>query len=206
MNLKVLGDALDHWKGSIFAFLREGHVLQNFAIDTMISDPNGWTRRDQEVFARVLRVPISELIQHHASLENREAYFGEISHSGDLFLDPDIGIATSKRVKNLKQYVLPVEIGSLLNMSSGRLLAIYQHVRGQKVTHRVDQINSLLETFIGEFGWCSYESGGVAMLFFSRDAARTNGVADCFTNLLGHRAGQRIRSSKPSVQAKALGL
>jgi hypothetical protein len=199
VNLKVLGDALDHWKGSICAFLREGRVLQDFAIDAMVSDPRGWTRRDQEVFARVLRVSVSELIQHHASLNDREAYFGEISHSGDLFLDPDIGIAIGKRVKNRKQYVLPAEISSLLGISNGRLLTIYQHVRGQKVVHRVDQIVGMLETCIGEFGWCSYESGGVAMLFFSRDTGRINSVADCFKNLLGHRAEGRIRSSTASV-------
>lgn len=199
MNLKVLGDALDHWKGSMCAFLREGHVVQDFAIDAMVSDPSGWTPRDQEAFARVLRVSVSELIQHHASLDDREAYFAEISHSGDLFLDPDIGIATGKRVKDRKQYVLPVEISSLLGISNGRLLAIYQHVRGQKVVHRVDQIVGMLKTCIGEFGWCSYESGSVAMLFFSRDAGRIKCVADCFKNLLGHRAEGRIRSSADSV-------
>jgi hypothetical protein len=33
MNLTFLGDALDHWKGSIFESLQKGGILPDFAVD-----------------------------------------------------------------------------------------------------------------------------------------------------------------------------
>jgi hypothetical protein len=194
VNLKYLGDALDHWKGSLLSLLRGGNALSNFAVDPMASDLTSWGPDDCEVFMRLMRITSSELIRHQASLNNRTAYFREISHAGDLFLDPDTGVATG-RVENQRCYVFPSEVGWILDASRGRLLAIYQHVRAQKVTLRVDQVLETLKGSIGNFGWCSYESGSAAMLFFSRDADRTMSVEDCFRNFLGRHAAGRIRST-----------
>lgn len=38
LNLRFLGDALDHWKGSIFERLRDGGIVQNFAVDAAKAD------------------------------------------------------------------------------------------------------------------------------------------------------------------------
>lgn len=46
-------------------------------------------------------------------LTSRNRYFAEIQHQGDLFLDPDTGIATG-RVAHPEHYVRPREIWSLL--------------------------------------------------------------------------------------------
>jgi len=96
--------------------------------------------------------------EFYQSLLDRPRYFEEIPNTGDLFLDPDTGIATG-RVKDRKQYILPYEIRTLLDVSGDRLLAVYQHVRGQKVSGRVDACLSRLGREIDGFGWCSYESG-----------------------------------------------
>src|SRR3989442_12369196 len=53
------------------------------------------------------------ILGHSAKLATRNRYFAEIHHKGDLFLDPDTGIATG-RVAHPEQYVQPMEIWWLL--------------------------------------------------------------------------------------------
>src|SRR3990172_1779207 len=127
MNLKYLGDALDHWKGSLFEYLANARVMREFAVDPMASDLLEWTKTDYSLFARLLRIDESQLILHHVTLHDRPRYFREITHKGDLFFDPDTGIATG-RVKNREQYIWPREIATLLDGSADRLLPVYQHV------------------------------------------------------------------------------
>jgi hypothetical protein len=183
----------------LLEYLREMGALRNFAVDPMASDLTSWTPDDYGVFVRLMRISRKELIEHHSSLVNRTAYFEEISHPGDLFLDPDTGIATG-RVNDRRCYVFPQEIGRLLDAPTGRLLAIYQHVRAKRVTDRLNEVLGTLERLIGSFSWCSYESGNVAMLFLSRDPARSQRVADCFKTVLGRHAAARIRSSTAPAQ------
>ena len=38
MNLKYLGDTLDHWKGSVFQILQEAKLLRNLEVDAMMTD------------------------------------------------------------------------------------------------------------------------------------------------------------------------
>ncbi len=190
MNLQFLGDALDHWKGALLASLREAKALRDFAVDPMASDIDQWRQEDLHLFARLLQVTPGQVIRHGASLQDRAGYFAEISHAGDLFLDPDTGVATG-RVK--KAHVSPSEIGQLLDASTSRLLVIYQHVRGMSVECRVNEVMNTLEHVIGVFSGCSYESGTVAMLFVARVHARTALVAEHFEALLGRHAAGRIR-------------
>ena len=131
MNLAFLGDALDHWKGSLFESLHKSGVLRNFAVDPMASDWAAWQPEDVSLFALLLRVDESKIVRHKVGLSNRKHYFDEIEHTGDLFLDPDTGIATGK-VKRINQHVKPLEIERLLR-GSERLLAVYRHVRAQSV-------------------------------------------------------------------------
>ncbi|MGA3204612.1 MAG: hypothetical protein ABSF12_19140 [Bryobacteraceae bacterium] len=181
MNLKFLGDALDHWKGSLFESLQQAGVLRNFAVDAMASDWPDWQPDDVALFTRLLRVQ-----------EYRKQYFDEIAHRGDLFLDPDTGIATGK-VKNRNQYVMPSEIGQLLR-GSDRLLAVYQHVSRQAVSERVGTVCSVLNKTCTECKWSSYESGSVAMMFFSRSQERVTEVRAHFQRSLGRHAIGRIRT------------
>jgi hypothetical protein len=195
LNLQFLGDALDHWKGSLFESLRMAEALRDFAVDPMASDLDSWRQEDFKLFARLLRITPAQIIRHRVTLEERVKYFGEISHRGDLFLDPDTGVATGP-VKKALRYVNPSEIGQLLNGSPNRLLIVYQHVRGQPVASRVDEVLDTLRHEIGGFSWCSYESGTVAMLFLARLPMRTAAIAEHFEALLGRHAAGRIRRSE----------
>jgi len=54
LNLNFLGDALDHWKGSLFESLQEAQVLRDFAVDPMASDLGSWNSDDFLILARLL--------------------------------------------------------------------------------------------------------------------------------------------------------
>ncbi len=190
LNLRFLGDALDHWKGSLFESLQAARALRNFAADPMASDLRLWKSEDFTVFANLLRLSPSQIIQHQVTLQQRAKYFAEISHRGDIFLDPDTGIATG-RMKTT--HVGPCEIGHLLDSPTDRLLVVYQHVRGHRVSIRVDAVLRVLQKEIGRFSWTSYESGTVAMLFLSRTPERTEQVASHFKSILGRHSSGRVR-------------
>ncbi|TSA10276.1 MAG: hypothetical protein D4R73_05460 [Deltaproteobacteria bacterium] len=193
MNLAFLGDALDHWKGSLFEPLQRDGILQNFAVDPMASDLASWTPEDFSLFSTLLRIDRSQIIPHNCTLADRKSYFAEIRHPGDLFLDPDTGVATGQRAASV-QHVSASEIATLLG-SSDRLLAIYQHVRAQRVSDRVDAVCRIIRDEMPEGRWCSYESGTVAMIFVARKSERTVAVAQHFAKLLGRHATGRIRVS-----------
>jgi hypothetical protein len=193
LNLRFLGDALDHWKGSLFESLQSARILRNFAVDPMASDLVSWRREDFRIFARLLHVWPTQIVQHVENLQKRSMYFAEISHQGDLFLDPDIGIATG-RVKS--EHVSPTEIRTFLDSPATRLLVVYQHVCGQKASDRVDAVLTVLQKKIGRCSWASYESSTVAMLFLSRTPERTEEVIDHFRGVLGSHAKGKVRSSR----------
>lgn len=193
MNLAFLGDALDHWKGSLFESLQQSAVLRDFAVDAMASDWTAWQPEDLALFARLLRVQPAQVIRHTVGLSSRSQYFSEIVHGGDLFLDPDTGVATGT-VKSIHQYIKPSEIAGLL-LPLDRMLAIYQHIRAQSVSARVDAVCRTLNCAIGSCHWTSYESGTVAMIFLSRSQPRTAAVAEHFGAVLGRHALGRVRTS-----------
>jgi hypothetical protein len=95
MNLQFLGDALDHWKGSVFETLPQQGVLRDFLVDPMASDAPKWNPADLKLFARLLRIEQHQLVNHrHDLCTDRAWYFAEIQPNGDLFMDPDTGIKT----------------------------------------------------------------------------------------------------------------
>ena len=191
MNLQYLGDALDHWKGSLFEYLQAQCVLRDFAVDPMATDRYEWNEADFSLFARLLRIKRSQIIPHEVSLLSRPQYFAEITHGGDIFLDPDTGIATS-RSSQIAKYVRPPELATLLRSAHGRVVVVYQHVRAQKTCARVDGCLNAIAKEIAT-GWCSYESSTVAMLFFCDEDERTHNIAKTLKELLGRHAERRVR-------------
>ena len=193
MNLRFLGDALDHWKGSLIGSLQDAGILRSLFLDPMASDATSWRPEDVEVYARLLRVDRSQIVEHRVNLNERDAYFHEIPSTDDLFLDPDTGIATGA-VREPTRYVTPPEVWRLFQVSENRLLLVYQHVRAQKVSDRVDKVLAALWHHSGgQCGWCSYESAGVAMLFLARQPERTAALVAHFHQLLGRHGKGRIR-------------
>ena len=194
MKLAFPGDAHDHWKGSLFESLQQSSVLRDFAVDPMASDWSDWKPEDVLLFTRLLRIDKSQLIPHNVCLASRMQYFCEIKHTGDLFLDPDTGIATG-RVKEDIWYVRPAEIELLLR-DSDRLLAVYQHgARGKIISQRVHEVCRVLNGAIDGCKWSSYESGTVAMMFLSGSHQRVAKVTTHFRRLLGRHAAGRIQTN-----------
>jgi hypothetical protein len=177
----------------MFEALQSAHIVRDFAVDAMASDLDEWSTKDFELFAKLLRIAPSQIIPHRQSLLQREAYFQEIKHKGDLFLDPDTGIATGRLTSQC--HLDPREVKQLLEANPDRLLAIYQHVRAQKVKKRVDCVLDAVKVQINALRWCSYESGTVAMLFLSLSENRHRQVSAHFSDTLGRHAMGRIRYS-----------
>lgn len=195
MNLEYLGDALDHWKGSLFEYLQSERVVRGLVVDPLYTDGDQWTDDDFALYACLLRIKPKQIIRHKASLADRASYFAEIRQNGDLFLDPDTGIATNG-ASPIAKYVKPTEVATLLQSCGSRLVAIYQHVRAQKTCTRVDGCLGAIRTIVADAGWCSYESPTVAMLFLCGDGRRTREVGEALRRLLGRHVERRVRWSK----------
>ena len=142
MKLQFLGDALDHWKGSVFETLQQQGVLRDFFVDPMASDAPAWKPADSKLFARLLRIEQRQL------------------------LDPDTGIKTGT-VKRIEQYLLPTELFEAMGRGENRIVVVYQHVRAKKTRERIEKVIATLNAKDGQFCCTSYESGTVAFLFLS---------------------------------------
>jgi hypothetical protein len=192
LNLRYLGDAFDHWKGSLFESLQQAAVLRDLAVDPLDTDPEDWEEADRALFARLLRIEQSNVVSHQQSLiAHREIYFQEITHQGDLFMDPDTGIATS-RGANASHYLRPAELHDLLDSQPDRVVAVYQHISHQRTRERISTVLSVLSSTNRHFACCSYESGTVAMLFLSQNLARASSIDLHFREFLGGQAERRI--------------
>jgi hypothetical protein len=194
MNLRFLGDALDHWKGSVFEGLQSSNVLEDFRVDAMASDIENWRHEDWSLFAKLVRVDESHIVQHEATLNrnHRGKYFDEISHSGDLFLDPDTGIRTGS-VKDPKQYLNPDELFSLMSYEPRRVVAVYQHVRAMRTRERCEAVLRVLRSAQSKPFYCvSYDSGNVTLIFLIFQQQRIKSVQKYFRDFLGSHADNRI--------------
>jgi hypothetical protein len=118
-------------------------LLNEIRIDAMATDSDMWSADHHKLYSQLLRIETSQLVQHNERLENRDAYFKEMSRSDDLFLDPDTGIATCDARKKT-QYLFPHEIHDLLSDDDKRVLVVYQLVRAQSVSVRVYNVMTAL--------------------------------------------------------------
>ena len=167
MKRDHLGDALDHWKGSLLESLREAHLLTDpFWVDAMVSD-HPWRNDEFAVYSNLLRVETQQIIAHKFPLmprQNRREYFSEIIERGpgDVFLDPDTGIA---RESKGKKHVTITEIDGLLRARPGQLVIVYQHKWHDTITSTCSDLIMELCGICASVQWCSYESTEAAMLF-----------------------------------------
>jgi len=192
MNRDFLGDAHDWMKGAIFRRLLEAKVIKNFAADPMSTDEEPWSPVEYELYAALLQVGPEQIIRHSCSLRGkRQAYFRELRHQGDLFLDPDIGIRTGSS-GSLYKYVRPSEVVELATQGSERLVIVYQHIRGQT---RSDRLAVVQNAFSGP-GNCLeaavYGSASVALVFAALDRRRVRMAHDVLRDFLGPYAEKRV--------------
>jgi hypothetical protein len=195
MNQRFLGDALDHWKGSLFETLQKAELLRTFQVDPMATDAHRWKSKDWALLARLLRLEGSwRIVRHRRDLrKDRVRYFSEIPSDGDLFLDPDTGIMTGyvKRVEQCN-YLHPRELLCLLQTNKRRIVVVFQAVRAQKTRARVEQVLKRLRRQNIPFCCVSYESATAAFLFFAHEKERVTAIRDWLQRFLGRHAGNRI--------------
>ena len=190
MNLRYLGDALDHWKGALLSHLVNEGQLTNLGVYPMATDAADWLPEDYALYAKLLRVPESAIVREPVRLGSRNRGFPNMHSVGDVFLDPDTGIATG-RVANRGQYATALDVCSFLSNGMNRVVAVYQHIRAK---HTRERVACILRTFPSPVFWSSYESGTVAMLFFSFADWRCDEVAVSMRRLLGRHATNRVFS------------
>lgn len=195
MHLNFLGDVLDHWKSSLFRILNEADVLADFAVDPMVTEQEDelWSASAAVIFARILCLKPEQILSHQVRLrEDRRAYFTEISHRGDLFLDPDVGIQTQGVRAEPEKYLKPLEVKDLLQINPYRLLIVFQFVRSRRVADRLKTIFAEVATKSAPLHGCAYKSGNAAMVFLAKERSRIRRVEACFESLLGEHAERRL--------------
>jgi len=185
MNLTHLGDALDHWKGSLIELIGG----KNLRVVPMFTDT--WNAQQIEAYARLLHVRPEDVLKRDTcfSSKSRKGYCCDLGEY-DLFLDPDTGIAADNKAS--EKHVSSTEIAGLLSVAPSRLLLIYQHASRKKDGIR-EKIN-LLRSAEGLKG-CdifAYDSGAVSMVVMSRDHERAHEALTRLKNLLGEFASARI--------------
>jgi len=189
MKLARLGDALDHWKGSLIELIGD----KRLRVVPMLTDRDRCTQQHFETYARLLhRKPEDVLKKEKGALfskRTRHGYFCDLEEH-DLFLDPDTGIASDKKAQ--KEHVSFSEIARLLSESRSRMLLIYQHASREKDGLR-EKLN-LLRSTEGLRG-CdifAYDSGAVSMVVISQNRGRSDKALARLKCWLGPVAATRI--------------
>jgi hypothetical protein len=207
MNSDHLGDAFDHWKGAIIQRLLEAKepLLEDIAVVPMITK-KAWGERTRKVYSglvcvdKVLRS--KKLFQYDkdkGKKEKREDYFKRIYYGGDLFLDPDTGVAISKNTYK-DEHVSLAEIEILLDdehdKRQDRVVMVYQQIRGKPKLHcRVQKIfNYPSKKTLGKpLHLTTYDCGSVAKLFFCKDRGRLKDIQKHLKKILGGDPRNRVQ-------------
>jgi hypothetical protein len=188
MKLTHLGDALDHWKGSLIELIG-GKRLR---VVPMFTDRDLWTEKQIGAYARLLHLRPEDVLKRDSrfSGKTRTSYFCDLGEH-DLFLDPDTGIAPDDKNAK-KEHVRISEIAGRLSAAPSRMLLIYQHASRDKDGLR-KKLNSLHST--DGLQGCdifAYDSGSVSMLVISQHHERARGALACLKSWLGPIAATRI--------------
>jgi hypothetical protein len=195
MNIRFLGDAFDHWKGSLLSSLLANDLLADLGIEPMLTDASAWTTQDIDSYRKLLRLSESIPIYHIDRTFKRPPgnYFDDIPTNGDLFLDPDTGVASQKASG---RHIAVAEVSHLCRQSDGerRVLVVYQHQwQGKTMRRTLDALTPLILDRATGLHACVYECGSVAMLFFSCCVKRPAAIHRHFRETLGPHAAERVR-------------
>ena len=177
MNIKHLGDALDHWKGCIIRSV-EKH-LHDLRVVPMFTDADvnkTWSPKRLRIYAELLHVDASDILHRRRRFESaeRESYFADSGGEYDLFIDPDTGIAPKSHFDG--QHIRPGDIALLLPDDTKRVLLIYQHSSREK-----DWVDACLRRVVRHEPhrtcWAfAYRGGDASMVFIARSRGRLNAM------------------------------
>jgi len=186
MRLQHLGDALDHWKGSLIELIGG----KNVHVVPMFTDDKPWTEEQIDAYARLLRIRPEDVLKKDGcfSGKTRTSYFCDLGEH-DLFLDPDTGIAPNDKKANEK-HVRSSEIAGLLSAGPSRMLLIYQHVSRSK--NGLKKKLNLLSKYLQGCGMFAYDSGSVSMVVIGRERDRVQHAMVRLKCWLGPTVSMRI--------------
>jgi len=188
MNLEYLGDAFDHWKGSLISILRP-RLICPLTVVPMATDAGNWTPEDWQAYRRLLHLGRADIICELPFAAMRDGYFEGVSRDRDIFLDPDTGIATGNA---RRKHVEIQELNGLLNGSKNRLLMIYQHSARNNFHLRLVDIAGHVQENIQGSHFAVYECRQVAMFFISLDRKRIRDIGKALRAYLIGTANWRI--------------
>jgi len=188
MNLDHLGDALDHWKGSLIELI----CTEGVRVVPMFTDRDRWTEQHIETYARLLHLRPEDILKKGErdlfSSKTRDTYFRDLGQH-DLFLDPDTGIAPDDKDAE-KEHIRTSEIAGLLSAGPSRMLLIYQHVSRSK--NGLKKKLNLLSKYLQGCGMFAYDSGSVSMVVISRERDRVQHAMVRLKCWLGPTVSMRI--------------
>jgi hypothetical protein len=193
MNSKYLGDALDHWKGSLFQRLRNEKLFDLY-VEPMITDPEPWSQELINLFVKMLCLDdTSRILNSDKTFHgDRNVYFNSIKHDGDLFVDPDTGVAIGSTITN--KHIKVNEIQLLLQKNQSRIIAVYQHkMQGKNMSDTLGDVIGFICKNMHPLSWTSYMSAHVAMIFISEDNDRIQEIREYHRTLFRPVAVKRIR-------------
>jgi hypothetical protein len=197
LNSKYLGDALDHWKGSLISLLVSKQLLQSVVVEPMITDSRPWSDDDFQTYKRLLGLKETNQICHKESTfpggssEEREDYFNKVPKNGDIFLDPDTGIFTGiGRDSEPKKHIKVLELRKLLGESK-RVVMVYQHSGRSNFDQWLHAIGSKL-TEDRTVHCFVYECKQVAMFFISLKRNRIDEIQAVLKEYLRGTAQLRV--------------
>ncbi len=189
MESTHLGDALDHWKGSIIQRLlvaKPKPLLKDITIVPMITDPALWKGNKRLVYSRLLIVKAESVsvLERGKEIFNdrRNEYFSKIPSSGDLFLDPDTGVSRWRSTSK-HEYVALGEIEGLLeaDTTKNRVIMVYHHAGRagkQFFIQRVETLKGIARDNITKHNLyaTTYNCTQAAMFFFSYNKNRIKAI------------------------------
>jgi hypothetical protein len=190
LNLKHLGDALDHWKADIIVRLEEAHMAHDVHVLPMFSD-RGWSGDPLRTYRRLLRRNPNQIVQAQRRFRTptRDEYLRCANErwSGDLFVDPDTGI----HEKPSKKILTPKNVAVLLSADPNRIVFAYQHHPQRRALtdalklwqRRVDAVGSEA---------CILWSGQVALFAFSQHNKRLRRVEQFLRTLVRGSVEERV--------------
>lgn len=186
MNLKHLGDAFDHWKGSVMRRIGS----RSLRVLPMFTDKKEWTPRQLSTYAKLLHRKPGDILKQKETFSRKagKRYFENLGIQ-DLFLDPDTGIGPEKSAT--VKHVKPSEVACLLSKVPKRVLLIYQH-KWQRKSMKDTLKRVLSIEGVRKFHGFAYNADQVAMVFISRDQERIAKASKRLRSWLGPIALTRL--------------
>ena len=185
MKLEYLGNEFDQMKGAVLGELQQKGLLNGLIVDSMAGYDEPWAHSDLERYADFLCLRGPEQIARHGkqwayqkpwNTRKRSLYFAELNrHAGqDFFLDPDVGVTTSKVTR---EHVKPCEVLSLVQNEN--VVAVYQHRPHSSFEDRLAKVVEALQQFRPSVECLAYMERRAAMLFLAARPLRLDNIADC---------------------------